>query len=77
MAKCPLCGEEINHLRYITSWRNEYELTLDDDGKAETGNVMDEWPADDGRDVYKCPECDEPVAMDEESAVKVLSEGGR
>lgn len=70
MVKCKNCGEDINSL--VSNATATTGCTMDKDGNIELDNEdlnsiveIDEW---------RCPECDEVVAMDEDEARDFLKE---
>jgi DNA-directed RNA polymerase subunit RPC12/RpoP len=71
MARCPNCGEKIDHLTYIqqaTVWykgqydKNGYSMVFEDDRLVE-------------REQYRCPKCGFTIAEDENEATRLLEEG--
>lgn len=66
MVKCPKCGAEIDHL--------EYNETKDYSGSAELvdGRLNTDIRWSDSEMSFDCPECDEEVATDEDTAMSIL-----
>jgi ribosomal protein S27AE len=71
MARCPNCGEKINHLTYIqqaTVWfkgqynKNGYSMIFEEDRLVE-------------REQYRCPKCGFIIAENEDEAIKILEAG--
>lgn len=70
MAKCTKCGKEISRLSYNSSVQVTQIFSWED-GRTDY-SVMDDY-GDHSDEEYKCPECYETLAANEEGAIKVLN----
>ena len=73
MAKCPKCRAEIDELINVQSGTVDYAMTIQKDG---TPQYEEKDVNADGVDNdWNCPECDETLFTDEDSAIDFLKSG--
>ena len=70
MAKCPKCGNEIDHLMNWVKKEVEYCFSVDEEGNEENEFTDDAYSLDDGD--YECPECQEVLFTDRILALEFL-----
>jgi DNA-directed RNA polymerase subunit M/transcription elongation factor TFIIS len=71
MAKCPKCGEEIDHLHYYAYELQKADFYLNEDESKTYGN-WDSLCDIKGEPEYECPECGELLFTSEEEATEFL-----
>jgi predicted RNA-binding Zn-ribbon protein involved in translation (DUF1610 family) len=71
MAKCPICGEEIDELKYVAEEIHEYVFYIDNTMPDEVRyEETDMWTGD--WQIWKCPLCGAELFYNEQEAVEFL-----
>lgn len=74
VAKCPSCGEVIDHLECHERIYKQTPFKLDKKGKPKYGQATyDSDGSFDDSVSYVCPECGEEVAVYQEEAIDILT----